>query len=116
MTLHYKSHSLTVKQPGYWCNKCKEGVIGGEDRKATRKSLQAFRARVDQLLAPDQIKSIREKLHLTQQTASEIFGGGVNAFSRYERGETPIPRSLSPPTLVILSNHPNLLVEIYSGE
>lgn len=111
MTLHYKSHPITVNQPGYWCNECKEGVIGGEDRKATQKELQAFRAKVDGLLTPDEIKYIREKLSLTQQRASEIFGGGINAFSRYERGETPIPKPLSQ-LLLLLNTHPNLLSEI----
>lgn len=111
MKLQYKSHSITVKQPGYWCNKCNEGVIGGEDRIATQKELQAFRAKVDGLLSPDEIKTIREKLNLTQQKASEIFGGGINAFSRYERGETPIPKPLSQ-LLQLLNLHPNLLTEL----
>jgi YgiT-type zinc finger domain-containing protein len=47
MTLHYKSHPVTVSQPGYWCNKCLEGVIGGDDRKATQKELQSFRAKIE---------------------------------------------------------------------
>jgi HTH-type transcriptional regulator/antitoxin MqsA len=54
---------------------------------------------------------VREILNLTQQCASEIFGGGINAFSRYERGETPIPRSLSQ-LLLLLYNHPEMLKEI----
>jgi HTH-type transcriptional regulator / antitoxin MqsA len=88
MKLRYKSNYITVNQPGYWCDKCKEGVIGGEDRKATQKELQSLRAQIDGLLTPVDIKQIREKLNLTQQQASKIFGGGVNAFSRYERGES----------------------------
>lgn len=111
MTLRYKSISITVKQPGFWCNECGEGVIGGNDRKATQKELQTLRAQIDGLLTPDKIKQIREKLKLTQLNASDIFGGGVNAFSRYERGETPIPRPLSH-LLLILKNHPHLLSEI----
>lgn len=111
MTLRYKSTPITVKQPGFWCDICGEGVIGGDDRKATQKELQTLRAQIDGLLPPDKIKEIREKLKLTQLNASEIFGGGVNAFSRYERGETPIPRPLSQ-LLIILKNHPNLLAEI----
>jgi HTH-type transcriptional regulator / antitoxin MqsA len=111
MTLHYKSHSITIKQPGYWCDECKEGVIGGSDRKATQKELQAFRAKIDRLLPPDEIKQIREKLNLTQQKASEIFGGGINAFSRYERGETPVPKPLSQ-LLQLLCKHPDLLIEL----
>lgn len=111
MTLRYKSHPITIKQPGFWCDDCKEGVIGGEDRKATQKILQTFRAKVDRLLTPDEIKRIREKLKLTQQKAGELFGGGVNAFSRYERGETPISRSLSQ-LLQLLYKHPALLAEL----
>lgn len=111
MTLRYKSTPITVKQPGFWCDECGEGVIGGDDRKATQKELQTLRAEIDGLLTPDKIKQIREKLKLTQLHASEIFGGGVNAFSRYERGETPISKPLSQ-LLLILKNHPNLLAEI----
>lgn len=111
MTLRYKSNPITVKQPGYWCDECKEGVIGGEDRKATQKELRTLCAQIDDLLTPDDIKRIREQLNLTQQQASKIFGGGINAFSRYERGETPIPRSLSQ-LLKLLKNHPILLAEL----
>lgn len=114
MTLRYKSHPITVKQPGYWCDECGEGVIGGEDRKATQKELLALRAKIDGLLSPDEVKHIREKLNLTQQKASDVFGGGVNAFSRYERGETPIPRSTSQ-LLGLLSSHPNLLSELHKN-
>jgi HTH-type transcriptional regulator / antitoxin MqsA len=111
MTLQYKSHPITVNQPGYWCNECMEGVIGGDDRKSTQKELQAFRARIDGLLTPDEVRTIREKLNLTQQKASEIFGGGINAFSRYERGETPIPKPLSQ-LLQLLYKNPCLLDEL----
>jgi len=110
-TLHYKKHSITVKQPGYWCDHCNEGVIGDEDRKVTQKELQAFRAEVDGLLTPDAIKLIRMKLHIKQDEAGELFGGGVNAFSRYERGVTSIPRPTSQ-LLKILDKHPDLLMEL----
>ncbi len=38
------------------------------------------------LLTSTEIKDIRKKLKLTQKRAAEIFGGGPNAFSKYERG------------------------------
>ncbi|WP_423906872.1 type II toxin-antitoxin system MqsA family antitoxin [Candidatus Spongiihabitans sp.] len=38
------------------------------------------------LLTSAEIKAIRIKLNLTQKRAAEIFGGGANAFSKYERG------------------------------
>lgn len=43
---------------------------------------------------PDFIASVRKKLDLDQREAGEIFGGGVNAFSRYENGKTQPPVAL----------------------
>ena len=111
MTLTYKSQQISVNQPGYWCNHCGEGIIGGTDRKQTQKELQELRAKIDGLLSPQEIKKVREKLHLTQRKAAEIFGGGVNAFSKYERGELPVSKPLSQ-LFHLLDKHPNLLTEL----
>ncbi|MDO9052424.1 MAG: type II toxin-antitoxin system MqsA family antitoxin [Gallionella sp.] len=35
--------------------------------------------------------SARKKLSLDKREAAEIFGGGINAFSRYENGKTKPP-------------------------
>jgi HTH-type transcriptional regulator/antitoxin MqsA len=111
VTLHYKKQAIIIDQPGFWCDACQEGVIGGDDRKATQKALQTQRAEIDGLLTPDQIKRIREKLKLTQHKAALLFGGGINAFSRYERGETPLPKSLHQ-LLILLDKHPTLAAEL----
>ena len=37
-------------------------------------------------LAPDEIRSIRERLGLTQAEAGELIGGGPRAFTKYETG------------------------------
>jgi HTH-type transcriptional regulator/antitoxin MqsA len=55
--------------------------------------------------------SVRKKLALDQREAAEIFGGGVNAFSRYENGKTKPPLSLVK-LLKVLERHPDLLAEI----
>jgi putative zinc finger/helix-turn-helix YgiT family protein len=39
------------------------------------------------LLTSVQIRGIREFLNLSQQAAADLFGGGDNAFSKYERGD-----------------------------
>lgn len=114
LKLRYKNRPITINQPGYWCDKCGEGVIDGNDRKATQKELQTFKANVDGLLTPDEIKRIRLKLHINQKEAGELFGGGVNAFSRYERGETPISKPVSQ-LLSLLDQHPELLSELESN-
>lgn len=43
------------------------------------------------------ITKVRKKLDLDQREAAEIFGGGINAFSRYENGKTKPPLALGYP-------------------
>ncbi|MGB4336010.1 MAG: type II toxin-antitoxin system MqsA family antitoxin [Chromatiaceae bacterium] len=54
---------------------------------------------------PSFIAGVRKKLHLGQREAAELFGGGVNAFSRYENGKTKPPlalvRLLTPPAFPV---------------
>ena len=52
-----------------------------------------------------------EEKRLDQQQAAEIFGGGVNAFSRYENGRTRPPLALVK-LLKVLDRHPDLLDEV----
>lgn len=60
---------------------------------------------------PGFISRVRKKLALDQREASEIFGGGVNAFSRYENGKTRPPLALIK-LLKVLERHPELLSEV----
>lgn len=57
---------------------------------------------------------MRRKLSLSQQEAAVIFGGGVNAFSRYETGKTKPPLSLVK-LLKLLDHHPELIPEVKSA-
>ncbi len=55
-----------------------------------------------------------KKLELDLSEAAEIFGGGVNAFFRYETGKT------KPPVARVklfkwLDRHPDLLSEVRGG-
>lgn len=69
------------------------------------------------LLTGEQIRTVREKLGLSQPQAAGLFGGGANAFSKYERGETlqsvPMDRLLrlvaANPTLLPSLAHPEKL-------
>lgn len=49
-----------------------------------------------------------------QRQAAAIFGGGVNAFSRYETGKTKPPLALVK-LLKVLERHPDLLDEVRAG-
>jgi HTH-type transcriptional regulator/antitoxin MqsA len=78
---------------------------------ATELLLSDFRAKVDGYLASTEIKRIRNKLSLTQKSASSIFGGGHNAFSRYETGRARQSKATDN-LLRLLDKHPHLLNEI----
>ena len=60
---------------------------------------------------PAFIAKVRKKLDLDQREAAEVFGGGVNAFSRYENGKTKPPLALVK-LLKVLDRHPELLKEV----
>ena len=48
---------------------------------------------------------------MDQRQAAENFGGGVNAFSRYENGKTK-PSLALVKLLKVLERHPELLKEV----
>ncbi|QBR83819.1 type II toxin-antitoxin system MqsA family antitoxin [Legionella israelensis] len=108
---NYKGHTFTIDQPAEWCSACGEGIIHPEDNKAVQARIQEEKARIDGLLTPQQIQKIRKFLKLNQKEASRLFGGGINAFNRYENGITPPPKPLSL-LLTILEKHPNQLDEL----
>lgn len=62
-------------------------------------------------MSPEFILDIRKKLKLDQREAGEIFGGGPNAFSRYENGKTKPPLSLVH-LFRLLEKHPELIDEL----
>ena len=57
-----------------------------------------------------EIHKLRTALGLTQSAASKLFGGGVNAFSRYETGKVKPSRALLV-LLRLLHKRPDLLPE-----
>ena len=111
MTYTYRNVEFVINQPALWCDACGEGIIDGKDSNIVMPLIVAEKARIDGLLTPEEIKQVRIKLKLTQKQAAVIFGCGVNAFNRYERGKLPISRPLSL-LLTVLRNHPNQLKEI----
>lgn len=108
----YRGESTVIRGVrGDWCPRCGEGVMPmGDD--SLGEAMLAFNREVNaRYVDPGFIAQVRKKLRLDQREAAEIFGGGVNAFSRYETG-----RMLPPVALVkllkLLDRHPELLEEV----
>ena len=117
MPYTYKGRSATIKGvTGRYCDnpRCQEVVMEmGESTRTTREML-AFNKKVNANLTPiDLLANVRQRFKLTQQQAAKVFGGGANAFSRYESGKTKPPVALVK-LFRILDKHPDLFQEVSS--
>jgi HTH-type transcriptional regulator / antitoxin MqsA len=108
MTLAYKGASLTFDMPGWYCDQSEESVHTGEDMKSSDRKLNLLKARCEGLLEPEEIRRIRKKLHLSQEQAGVLIGGGPRAFQKYESGDLLPSRAVST-ALVLLDHNPKAL-------
>jgi HTH-type transcriptional regulator/antitoxin MqsA len=100
---------------GQFCPACGESVLDLDESGRVSAWMLAFNKQVNAAIVdPAFIVAVRKKLSLDQREAAEIFGGGVNAFSRYETGKTKPPLALVK-LLKVLERHPELLDEVRSA-
>ena len=112
----YKGETTVLKTTGDFCPACGESIHDKEDSDRVMREMRAFAQQVNAAIVdPAFIVKVRKKLALDQRQAAEIFGGGVNAFSRYENGKTKPPLALVK-LLKVLDQHPELLDEINSAQ
>lgn len=79
--------SYTVDVEYSVCRQCGDIVIFSEQIKRNDCVVRDAWRKMDGLLTAQEIVALRNKLGLTQQDAAKFFGGGTNAFSKYERSE-----------------------------
>lgn len=86
----FRHYDGTIHVDGLQCHRCdacgadpvfSDQIVFNEKRIADAKRKETGR------LIGREVRVLREQLGLTQQQAAELFGGGANAFSKYERGE-----------------------------
>ncbi len=110
-TIEHAGMTATVEGLSGWrCGACGEVEFDAD-------SARRYAAAGDELVRRDrervaeEIRRIRRKLGLSQVAAARLTGGGHNAFSRYERGESaPLPAVVN--LFRLLDKHPELLKEI----
>ena len=109
----YKGHTTLIPRvTADFCPACDESLTDMEETGRCMRAMDAFDKKVNAaLIDPELISRIRKKLALDQRQAAELFGGGVNAFSRYETGKAVPPVALVK-LLKILDRHPDLLDEV----
>ena len=113
MPYTYKGETTAIPAVvGDFCPACGEAVLDREHGDRYSELIGAFQRRVNaSYVDPAFIARVRKKLALDQREAAEIFGGGINAFSRYENGKTKPPLALVK-LFKVLDRHPELLKEI----
>ena len=109
----YKGENTTIAHvQGEFCPACGESVLAATEADRVSAAMLAFNKQVNaSIVDPHFVCRVRKKLNLDQKEAGEIFGGGVNGFSRYETGKTKPPLALVK-LLRLLDAHPELLQSV----
>ncbi|MDP2228361.1 MAG: type II toxin-antitoxin system MqsA family antitoxin [Moraxellaceae bacterium] len=112
----YKGETTVItKVTGDFCPACAESILDVNESDRVMHQMNAFAKQVNAAIVdPAFIVKVRKKLNLGQREAAEIFGGGINAFSRYEKGKTKPPLALVK-LLQLLDRHPDLINELKTG-
>ncbi len=108
MTLAYKGKNVTFDMPGWYCDQSEESIHTSEDMKVSDRMLNRLKAQGEGLLEPEEIRRIRKKLHLSQEAAGLLIGGGPRAFQKYENGDLVPSRAISS-ALALLDHDPESL-------
>lgn len=109
----YKGETTIIPAvTGDFCPACGESIHDEKESERLSTSMLEFNKEINgSIVDPAFISNTRKKLKLDQREAAEIFGGGTNAFSRYETGKTKPPIALVQ-LLKLLDSHPDLIHEI----
>jgi len=83
----YKGNKIVLSREVWECSECKEFFFQAKDRPEIEKILTDRRRRVDGLLVSEEIKSIREQLHMTTAELAEILRISEKHLVYYENGQ-----------------------------
>jgi HTH-type transcriptional regulator/antitoxin MqsA len=86
-TITYEGKPLNVQMEFSVCGVCHEEIVTPEQARANDVRFADAKREASELLSSGEIRAVLKRCELSQADAARVFGGGVNAFSRYERGE-----------------------------
>ncbi|WP_263144015.1 type II toxin-antitoxin system MqsA family antitoxin [Pseudomonas sp. RIT-PI-AD] len=111
----YKGNIVTIPHvEADWCAACGESITGPAETRRVMAAMAEARQQANAAQGtPDLIRAVRKQLKLTQAQAAQLFGGGANAFSRYEKGDTQAPTPLVV-LFQLIQRHPELADEVKS--
>lgn len=111
-TFQHGGGEIAVAQlEGYSCPLCGADPIFEDQIRRNHARVADAKRRADGLLTGLEIKTLRERLGITQREAADLFGGGANAFSKYERGD--VSQSVAMDRLLrLIDRYPALLADL----
>jgi len=113
-SISYKGSVLSISMEYSVCNKCEREFVSKQQILNNDSRVRDAKKSVDGLLTSTEIYHARTSMELTQEQAALVFGGGKNAFSKYERSE--VSQSVAMDKLIrICLKHPTVLHELLIG-
>jgi HTH-type transcriptional regulator/antitoxin MqsA len=82
--VEYKGQATELDLHYSLCDACGSEQADAAQTRVNKRLMIAFKKRVDGLLVGAEVRTLREKLGLSQAEAAQVFGGGPVAFSKYE--------------------------------
>jgi HTH-type transcriptional regulator/antitoxin MqsA len=82
ITIAYKGPQSTFDMPGWYSDASDESIHSGEDMKVSDQALNRLKAQIEARLEPEAVCRGRKRLHLTQNDAGRLIGGGPNGFPK----------------------------------
>ncbi|GFE77527.1 type II TA system antitoxin MqsA family protein [Novosphingobium sp. TCA1] len=104
-TISHGIYSRTINLAGWYPEDDGDAILDPDDQKAYEEVAGELRARYIARL-----KEMRKRLDLTQEAASNLIGGGIRSFQRYESGRQPTAAAVR--LIEILCRHPELVDEV----
>lgn len=109
--IQYRGFAVPSNLTALWSKTGKDAVVGLKEALRRDGTYRALRDHVDIISSGASMRKLREKLNLTQKEASELFGGGLNSFQKYESGEVSPSKSMIN-LLILLSNDTTRVEEL----
>jgi HTH-type transcriptional regulator/antitoxin MqsA len=111
--IKYKHLQSYADLPGLYCSNpdCGEGMVEESAWNDVERIKAELKADYLGVMSPDKIREIRVDLNLSQRRAGQIFGGGPNAFQKYETGKVTISKPMNN-LLRLVAKYPELMVEL----
>lgn len=97
ITREFERDGYVLVVPNYkvsGCDSCGAVVTSAQQARENQLAKNAAEAKRFGLLTGSDVKRIREKFRLSQADASTVFGGGPNAFYKYERSEVIVSKAM----------------------